>query len=52
MVLVFFVTYIVFQPLATAIIRKIGPRTFISTIVMTWGACLIVRLILSLTLSL
>lgn len=43
MVLVFFVTYIVFQPLATAIIRKIGPRTFISTIVMTWGACLIVR---------
>ncbi|OJJ54955.1 hypothetical protein ASPSYDRAFT_34775 [Aspergillus sydowii CBS 593.65] len=41
MVLVFFVTYIVFQPLATAIIRKIGPRTFISSIVMTWGACLI-----------
>ncbi|KAL5337395.1 major facilitator superfamily domain-containing protein [Aspergillus crustosus] len=41
MVLVFFVTYIVFQPLATAVIRKIGPRIFISSIVMTWGACLI-----------
>ncbi|KAL4919206.1 major facilitator superfamily domain-containing protein [Aspergillus aurantiobrunneus] len=41
MVLVFFVAYIVFQPLATAVIRKIGPRIFISAIVMTWGACLI-----------
>ncbi|KAL4925348.1 major facilitator superfamily domain-containing protein [Aspergillus undulatus] len=41
MVLVFFVTYIVFQPLATAVIRKIGPRIFISVIVMTWGVCLI-----------
>ncbi|KAL4862340.1 hypothetical protein BDV12DRAFT_45709 [Aspergillus spectabilis] len=41
MVLVFFVTYIVFQPLATAVIRKIGPRIFISSIVMTWGACLL-----------
>ncbi|KAL2848419.1 major facilitator superfamily domain-containing protein [Aspergillus pseudoustus] len=41
MVLVFFVTYIVFQPLATALIRRIGPRIFLSSIVMTWGACLI-----------
>ncbi|KAL4905041.1 hypothetical protein BDW74DRAFT_185179 [Aspergillus multicolor] len=41
MVLVFFVTYIVFQPLATAIIRKIGPRIFISVLVMSWGAVLI-----------
>jgi hypothetical protein len=43
MVLVFFVTYIVCQPIATAMIRKIGPRIFISVIVMSWGACLIVR---------
>ncbi|KAL2803131.1 major facilitator superfamily domain-containing protein [Aspergillus granulosus] len=41
MVLVFFVTYIVFQPLATALIRRIGPRIFLSTIVITWGACLL-----------
>ncbi|PTU17938.1 hypothetical protein P175DRAFT_0535681 [Aspergillus ochraceoroseus IBT 24754] len=37
MVLVFFVTYIVFQPVSTGLIRRIGPRIFISTIVMTWG---------------
>jgi hypothetical protein len=42
MVLVFFIPYIIFQPLATAIIRAIGPRIFISSIVMTWGAVLIV----------
>jgi MFS family permease len=42
MVLVFFVTYVVFQPLATALIRRIGPRIFLSTIVITWGACLVV----------
>ncbi|KAL4760939.1 major facilitator superfamily domain-containing protein [Aspergillus foveolatus] len=41
MVLVFFVTYIVCQPIATAMIRKIGPRIFISVIVMSWGACLL-----------
>ncbi|KAL2862509.1 major facilitator superfamily domain-containing protein [Aspergillus lucknowensis] len=41
MVLVFFVTYVTFQPLATAVIRYIGPRIFLSAIVMTWGACLI-----------
>ncbi|OOQ83272.1 Major Facilitator Superfamily protein [Penicillium brasilianum] len=41
MILVFFVTYIIFQPLAAATIRYFGPRIFISAIVMTWGACLI-----------
>ncbi|KAL4783270.1 major facilitator superfamily domain-containing protein [Aspergillus varians] len=41
MILAFFVTYIVVQPLATAVIRRIGPRIFISTIVMSWGACLL-----------
>ncbi|KAI9373919.1 major facilitator superfamily domain-containing protein [Aspergillus egyptiacus] len=41
MVLVFFAVYIVFQPLATAIIRRIGPRIFISSIVISWGAVLV-----------
>ncbi|EFR01062.1 hypothetical protein MGYG_04065 [Nannizzia gypsea CBS 118893] len=40
-VLVFFVTYIVAQPIATIAIRKIGPRLFISVIVFTWGIILI-----------
>ena len=41
--LVFFITYTVFQIPATAIIRKVGPRLFISTIVLLWGAVMIVR---------
>lgn len=40
--LVFFITYTIFQIPATAIIRKIGPRIFISTIVLLWGAVMIV----------
>ncbi|PGH03461.1 hypothetical protein GX51_04035 [Blastomyces parvus] len=39
--LVFFITYIVCQPPMTAVIRKLGPRKFISCIVFTWGVCLI-----------
>ncbi|KAJ5379380.1 phthalate transporter [Penicillium cosmopolitanum] len=39
--LVFFITYTIFQIPATAIIRKIGPRIFISTIVLLWGAVMI-----------
>ncbi|KAJ5692551.1 hypothetical protein N7462_001974, partial [Penicillium macrosclerotiorum] len=39
--LVFFITYTIFQIPATAIIRKLGPRTFISTIVLLWGAVMI-----------
>ncbi|KKZ62320.1 hypothetical protein EMCG_00394 [[Emmonsia] crescens] len=39
--LVFFITYIIFQPPMTAIIRRVGPRLFISLIVLTWGVCLI-----------
>ncbi|KAL3441510.1 major facilitator superfamily domain-containing protein [Aspergillus insuetus] len=41
MVLAFFVTYVVFNPLATAMIRHIGPRISISALVVSWGACLI-----------
>ncbi|KAK2735023.1 hypothetical protein FQN57_001365 [Myotisia sp. PD_48] len=40
-ILVFFPTYIAFQPFATASIRKIGPRLFISAIVFSWGIILI-----------
>jgi MFS family permease len=39
--LVFFTTYIVFQPPATVIVRYLGPRVFLSTIVVAWGAVMI-----------
>ncbi|TPX18235.1 uncharacterized protein E0L32_002744 [Thyridium curvatum] len=39
--LVFFVTYIVFQPPSTIIIRKIGPRIHLSLITLFWGAVMI-----------
>ncbi|KAL7626525.1 hypothetical protein AAE478_003297 [Parahypoxylon ruwenzoriense] len=39
--LVFFITYIIFQPPSTVVIRKIGPRLFLSTITFAWGAVMI-----------
>jgi len=39
--LVFFTTYIVFQPPATVIVRYLGPRVFLSFIVVAWGAVMI-----------
>jgi len=39
--LVFFTTYIVFQPPSTAIVRKLGPRVHLSTIVVLWGAVMV-----------
>ncbi|KAI0004785.1 MFS general substrate transporter [Xylariaceae sp. FL0662B] len=39
--LVFFVTYIIFQPPSTVIIRKIGPRIHLSFITVAWGAVMI-----------
>jgi MFS family permease len=39
--LVFFTTYIVFQPPATVIVRYLGPRIFLSIIVIAWGAVMI-----------
>jgi MFS family permease len=39
--LVFFTTYIVFQPPSTVIIRKIGPRLHLSIITLLWGAVMI-----------
>jgi MFS family permease len=39
--LVFFTTYIVFQPPSTVIVRKLGPRVHLSVIVVLWGAVMI-----------
>jgi len=35
--LVFFITYVVLQPPATIMLRWIGPRNFLSTIIICWG---------------
>lgn len=39
--LVFFITYIIFQPPSTVIIRKLGPRVHLSIIVTAWGGVMI-----------
>ncbi|KAJ5543332.1 hypothetical protein N7461_009335 [Penicillium sp. DV-2018c] len=39
--LVFFITYTIFQIPATVIIRKVGPRIFLSSIVILWGAVML-----------
>lgn len=39
--LVFFITYVICQPPATVICRKLGPRNFIATITVLWGATMI-----------
>ncbi|CBX97915.1 hypothetical protein IAQ61_000905 [Plenodomus lingam] len=39
--IVFFATYIVFQPPATVIVRYLGPRNFLSFIVVAWGSVMI-----------
>jgi hypothetical protein len=41
-VLVFFIPYVLFQPPATVLIRKIGPRLFLSAITILWGVSMIV----------
>lgn len=43
----FFVPYVIFQPPMTVITRKIGPTIFLGTIVITWGAILVVRIIIA-----
>ena len=40
-VLVFFVSYTVLQPLGTILTRKVGPRWFLSSIVLAWGVVMI-----------
>ncbi|KAK4124656.1 general substrate transporter [Parathielavia appendiculata] len=39
--LVFFVTYIIFQPPSTVIVRKIGPRIHLAIITLLWGAVMV-----------
>ncbi|EHA27615.1 hypothetical protein ASPNIDRAFT_185046 [Aspergillus niger ATCC 1015] len=41
-ILVFFIPYVVFQPPMTVIIRKVGPTLFLGTLVISWGAILVV----------
>ncbi|PGG97763.1 hypothetical protein GX51_07144 [Blastomyces parvus] len=36
-VLIFFIPYVIFQPPSTALLRKIGPRTFLSITTLVWG---------------
>lgn len=39
--LVFFISYIIFQPPSTIIVRKVGPRLHLSAITLLWGAVMI-----------
>ncbi|CAN8104781.1 unnamed protein product [Discula destructiva] len=39
--LVFFITYIIFQPPSTVIVRALGPRVHLPTITTLWGGCMI-----------
>lgn len=39
--LVFFVTYTIFQPPATIMTRKIGPRQFLSGLCVAWGLVMV-----------
>ena len=39
--LVFFITYVLFQPPATVVLRKVGPRIFLPSITLLWGATMV-----------
>ncbi|KXX80716.1 High-affinity nicotinic acid transporter [Madurella mycetomatis] len=39
--LIFFITYVLFQPPSTVIVRKIGPRIHLASITILWGCCMI-----------
>ncbi|EMC95411.1 hypothetical protein BAUCODRAFT_72648 [Baudoinia panamericana UAMH 10762] len=39
--LVFFITYVLLQPPATVVLRKVGPRVFLPTITILWGVTMI-----------
>lgn len=41
---IFFIPYVLFQPPATVVLRKIGPKYFLSGITIAWGAVMIVGL--------
>ena len=40
-VLIFFITYVLLQPPATVVLRKVGPRIFLPTITLLWGITMI-----------
>ncbi|KPI42047.1 High-affinity nicotinic acid transporter [Cyphellophora attinorum] len=40
-VLLFFITYVLLQPPATVVLRKLGPRAFLPTITVLWGVTMI-----------
>jgi len=42
-VLIFFIPYVLFQPPATVVLRKIRPRRFLTAMTLLWGGCMIVR---------
>ena len=39
--LIFFISYVLLQPPATVVLRKVGPRIFLPTITLLWGATMI-----------
>ncbi|CAH0037480.1 unnamed protein product [Clonostachys rhizophaga] len=39
--LMFFVSYVIFQPAMTVLCRKLGPKVFLSSICIAWGAVII-----------
>lgn len=39
--LVFFATYVILQPPATVVLRKVGPRIFLPSITFLWGATMV-----------
>ena len=39
--LIFFVTYIIFQPPSTIIVRRIGPRIHLGAITVLWGGVML-----------
>ncbi|KAL2697126.1 hypothetical protein AAEP93_002421 [Penicillium crustosum] len=41
MILIFFVPYVLLQPPMTVVTRKVGPRFFLGSIILSWGAILI-----------
>lgn len=40
-VLLFFITYVLLQPPATVVLRKVGPRAFLPSITLLWGITMI-----------
>lgn len=40
--LIFFIPYVLFQPPAVVVLRKLGPKNFLAFITVAWGATMIV----------